>query len=58
MTPERAVLVLRAALASLDTFIQEAEEIDQLHPGAASHLALAMRQSRMSLQHLLDTGAE
>lgn len=54
MNPERAALIMRGMLQSLDGWIEEAEQIEARAPGVAAHLLASLRQSRMALRQMLD----
>lgn len=53
MTPEKADAVLRAVLASIRLFAEEAELIEARHPQSAAHLLASLRQCEKSLQQLM-----
>jgi hypothetical protein len=54
MTPEKAEQILRGTVMSLTLWIEEADLINEAHPGAAAHLAASLRQARQSLQQMLE----
>jgi hypothetical protein len=54
MTPDKAEAILRGVVVSLGSFIEELESFQDRCPIQAQHLLAAMRQSKISLEQMIE----